>query len=151
LAVTLCIPEIFEAHYAPDRARMFYHSSSYTANPIACAAAAANLGIWASEPVRERVAALAALQSVQIEPFKRDDRFSDARQLGTIAALDFRATDAGYLAEVATKLYTFFLKRGILLRPLGNTIYVMPPYCTTADELAQVYATIAEAATLAKQ
>jgi adenosylmethionine-8-amino-7-oxononanoate aminotransferase len=151
LAVTLCRPEIFEAHYAPDRARMFYHSSSYTANPIACAAAAANLDIWASEPVRERVAALAARQSAQLEPFRKDDRFSDVRQLGTIAALDLRANDPGYLAGVAANLYSFFLERRLLLRPLGNTIYVMPPYCTTADELAQVYAAVAEAATLVKQ
>jgi adenosylmethionine-8-amino-7-oxononanoate aminotransferase len=151
LAVTLCRPGIFEAHYAPDRARMFYHSSSYTANPIACAAAAANLDIWASEPVRERVAALAACQSAQLEPFKEDGRFSDVRQLGTIAALDLRVKDTGYLAGVATKLYNFFMERGLLLRPLGNTIYVMPPYCTTAGELAQVYDAIAEAATLIKQ
>jgi adenosylmethionine-8-amino-7-oxononanoate aminotransferase len=150
LAVTLCKPEIFEAHYAPDRARMFYHSSSYTANPIACAAAAANLEIWADEPVRERVAALAAHQTAQLEPFKKDDRFSDVRRLGTIAALDLRAKDAGYLAGVATKLYNFFLERRFLLRPLGNTIYVMPPFCTTAEELAQVYAAIAEAADLVK-
>jgi adenosylmethionine-8-amino-7-oxononanoate aminotransferase len=68
------------------------------------------------------------------------------RQLGTIAALDLRAQDAGYLAGVATKLYNLFLGRGLLLRPLGNTIYVMPPFCTTEDELAQIYTAIAEAA-----
>jgi adenosylmethionine-8-amino-7-oxononanoate aminotransferase len=151
LAVTLCKPAIFEAHYAPDRARMFYHSSSYTANPIACAAAAANLDIWASEPVRERVASLAAWQSAQLEPLKKDDRFSDVRQLGTIAALDLRVKDAGYLAGVATELYNFFLDRRLLLRPLGNTIYVMPPYCTTANELDQAYAAIAEAAALVQR
>jgi adenosylmethionine-8-amino-7-oxononanoate aminotransferase len=149
LAVTLCKPAIFEAHYAPDRARTFYHSSSYTANPIACAAAAANLAIWESEPVRERVTALAACQRAQLEPLKADAGFSDVRQLGTIAALDLHAKDAGYLAGVATKLYIFFLERRLLLRPLGNTIYVMPPYCTTADELARVYAAVAEAARLA--
>jgi adenosylmethionine---8-amino-7-oxononanoate aminotransferase len=148
LAVTLCKAEIFEAHYAPDRARMFYHSSSYTANPIACAAAAANLEIWASEPVRERIAALAACQEAQLVPFKTDDRFSDVRRLGTITAFDLCAEDAGYLAGAATKLYNFFLNRRLLLRPLGNTIYVMPPYCTTADELTDVYAAAAEAATL---
>jgi adenosylmethionine-8-amino-7-oxononanoate aminotransferase len=127
---------------------MFYHSSSYTANPIACAAAVANLDIWASEPVRERVAALAACQTAQLEPFRNDTRFSNIRQIGTIAALDLRAKDAGYLAGIATTLYNFFLERGLLLRPLGNTVYVMPPYCTTADDLARVYAAIAEAAAL---
>lgn len=146
LAVTLCRPEIFEAHYSPDRARMFFHSSSYTANPIACAAAAANLEIWASEPVRERIAALGASQASQLEPFRDDRRFSNARLIGTIAALDLRVDDAGYLAGVATGLYNFFSEKGLLLRPLGNTIYVMPPYCTAPDELDRVYAAIAEAA-----
>ena len=63
LAATLCKREIFEAHLSPDRSRMFFHSSSFTANPIACAAAAANLDVWAREPVRERIAALAQAQA----------------------------------------------------------------------------------------
>ena len=70
------------------------------------------------------------------------------RQAGTIAALDLNVADAGYLAGVGTKLYNFFAGRGLLLRPLGNTIYVMPPYCTTPEELDAVYAAIAEAADL---
>ncbi|MGO8954171.1 MAG: adenosylmethionine--8-amino-7-oxononanoate transaminase [Rhodomicrobium sp.] len=148
LAVTLCKPAIYEAHYAPDRARMFYHSSSYTANPIACAAAAANLDVWAAEPVRERIAALAVCQAALLEPFKADDRFYNVRQLGTIAALDLRVEDAGYLAGVATKLYNFFAEKALLIRPLGNTIYVMPPYCTTLNELEPIYAAISEAAIL---
>ncbi len=148
LAVTLCKREIFEAHWSPDRSRMFFHSSSYTANPIACAAAAANLEVWAREPVRERIAALALAQAACLEPFKSDERFSNVRQAGTIAALDLNVVDAGYLAGIATKLYNFFAEKGLLLRPLGNTIYVMPPYCTTPDELEAVYAAIAEAADL---
>ncbi|MGO8780364.1 MAG: adenosylmethionine--8-amino-7-oxononanoate transaminase [Rhodomicrobium sp.] len=148
LAVTLCTPEIFEAHYSPDRARMFFHSSSYTANPIACAAAAANLDIWASEPVRERIAALSVCQAALVEPFRDDRRFSNVRQLGTIAALDLCVEDAGYLAGVATRLYNFFAKKGLLLRPLGNTIYVMPPYCSAPGDLETAYAAIAEAATV---
>ena len=131
LAVTLCKPEIFEAHYAPDRARMFYHSSSYTANPIACAAAVANLGVWEGEPVRERIAALTASQSERLAPLRTDGRFSNVRQLGTITAVDFDVEHAGYLAAVGPKLYDFFLGRGLLLRTLGNTVYVMPAYCTT--------------------
>jgi len=146
LAVTLCKPEIFEAHYAPDRARMFFHSSSYTANPIACAAAVANLDVWATEPARERVADLAALQSACLAPLRIDRRFSNVRQLGTITAIDFEVEQAGYLASVGPKLYDFFLSRGLLLRTLGNTVYVMPPYCTTPEELDAVYAGIAEAA-----
>jgi adenosylmethionine-8-amino-7-oxononanoate aminotransferase len=148
LAATLCKREIFEAHLSPDRSRMFFHSSSYTANPIACAAAAANLEVWAREPVRERIAMLARAQAGRLEPFKANARFSNVRQAGTIAALDLNVADAGYLAGVGTKLYNFFTGRGLLLRPLGNRIYVMPPYCTTLEELDAVYAAIAEAADL---
>ncbi len=146
LAVTLCKPAIFEAHLSPERSRMFFHSSSFTANPIACAAAAANLDVWAREPVGERIAALVSSHAARLEPFKADGRFSNVRQAGTIAALDLNVADAGYLAGIATRLYNFFAEKGLLLRPLGNTVYVMPPYCTAPDELDQVYAAIAEAA-----
>ncbi len=149
LAVTLCKPEIFDAHHAPDRARMFYHSSSYTANPIACAAAVANLDVWASEPVRNRIAALSAAQSERVQRLAGDRRFSDVRRFGTVAAVDFHVEQNGYLAAIGPKLYDFFLARGLLLRPLGNTVYVMPPYCTTTQELDAVYDAIAAAASMA--
>lgn len=144
LAVTLCIEPIFEAHLSKDRARLFYHSSSYTANPIACAAANANLAIWRDEPVQARIDALADAQAAHLAMLAGHARVANARRLGTIAALDVAATDTGYLSTLAPRLTAFYRDRGILLRPLGNSIYVMPPYCTTADELAQVWAAIGE-------
>jgi adenosylmethionine-8-amino-7-oxononanoate aminotransferase len=146
LAVTLCREEIFAAHYAQDRTRTFFHSSSYTANPIACAAAVANAEIWRSEPVLERIALLAERQSVHLAALSRDARIQNIRQIGTIAALDFNASDAGYLAGIGLRLYDFFLERGVLLRPLGNTVYVMPPYCTEEEGLRLAYDAIGEAA-----
>jgi adenosylmethionine-8-amino-7-oxononanoate aminotransferase len=146
LAATLCTPQIFEAHYSPDRARMFFHSSSFTANPIACAAARANLDIWKSEPVRDRIRGLGNMQEERLAPFRTDARFANVRRLGTIAALDLKVPDPGYLAGVTPRLTAFFHQRGVLLRPLGNTIYVMPPYCTTAAELDLVYDAIRHAA-----
>ncbi|WP_036294980.1 adenosylmethionine--8-amino-7-oxononanoate transaminase [Methylosinus sp. PW1] len=145
LAVTMCSAEIFEAHYSTDRARTFFHSSSFTANPIACAAALANLDIWESEDVRGRIAHLSAMQEERLLRFTNDARFSNARRIGTIAALDLRARDAGYLATIGPALYEFFISRGLLLRPLGNTIYVLPPYCIEASELDALYAAIDEA------
>ncbi len=146
LAATLCVPKIFDAHVSSDRARMFFHSSSYTANPIACAAAVANLGVWRDEPVAERVSALCQMQAAELARFAGDDRFSSVRRCGTIAALDLKVGAGGYMAEVGPALSAFFVERGILLRPLGNTIYVMPPYCMTGDELRSVYAAIRDAA-----
>lgn len=145
LAATLATPRIFEAHYSEDRARTFFHSSSFTANPVCCAAALANLGIWETEPVLERIAKLAALQAEHIAAFETDGRFENPRRIGTIAALDLKVTDSGYLASAGLALRAHFLASGVLLRPLGNTIYVMPPYCTTAADLAPVYDAIRSA------
>jgi adenosylmethionine-8-amino-7-oxononanoate aminotransferase len=146
LAATLCKGEIFDAHYSTDRARTFFHSSSFTANPVACAAGGANLAIWRDEPVMERVAALAVAQEDRLAPFRADARFENVRRLGTVAALDLKVPDPGYLAALGPELTGFFQTRELLLRPLGNTIYVLPPYCVTAAELDLVYAAIGDAA-----
>lgn len=145
LAVTLASAEVFEAHYSTDRTRTLFHSSSYTANPIACAAALANLGVWESEPVAERVAQLGAWQAARLARLEGHPRLARMRRTGTIAAMDVETGEAGYLAAVGPRLYAYFLERGLLLRPLGSTIYVMPPYCTTEAELDLVYDAIAEA------
>jgi adenosylmethionine---8-amino-7-oxononanoate aminotransferase len=144
LAVTLCRADIFDAHYSTDRTRTFFHSSSYTANPIACAAALANLEIWKREPVMERIARVTALHSERLDRFRDDRRFANVRQIGTIAALDVVAGDTGYLANIGPHLYQSFRRRDLLVRPLGNTIYIMPPYCSGASELDLVYEAIGE-------
>ncbi|MGV3731003.1 MAG: adenosylmethionine--8-amino-7-oxononanoate transaminase [Sphingopyxis sp.] len=143
LAVTLCIEPIFAEHLSTDRSKTFYHSSSYTANPIACAAANANLAIWRDEPVQQRIDALADAQAAHLAILSHDPRVGNPRRLGTIAALDIVVPDAGYLSSLAPRLVAFYRDQGVLLRPLGNTIYVMPPYCTDAQELGQVWDAIA--------
>jgi adenosylmethionine---8-amino-7-oxononanoate aminotransferase len=148
LAVTLCREEIFEAHFSTDRSRTFFHSSSYTANPIACAAAKANLDLWLDPAVRARVADVATMQEKALAPFRADDRFKHVRRTGTITAMDLDVRDSGYLANIGPKLLAFFSSRNLLVRPLGNTIYVMPPYCVTQADLDEIYAAIAEAASL---
>jgi len=146
LAVTLCRADIFDAHYSTDRTRTFFHSSSYTANPIACAAALANLEIWEREPVMERIARVTALHTERLDRFREDKRFANVRQIGTIAALDIVASDAGYMANIGPLLYQSFRARNLLVRPLGNTIYMMPPYCSGESELDLVYEAIGEIA-----
>lgn len=145
LAATLATPRIFEAHYSEDRARTFFHSSSFTANPVCCAAALANLAVWETEPVHERIAALSALQAERISSFADDRRFANPRRLGTLTAIDLEVADGGYLASAALALRGHFLAHDVLLRPLGNTIYVMPPYCTTAADLALIYEAVRSA------
>ena len=139
LAVTMASEAIYEAHLSQDRARMFFHSSSYTANPIACAAAAANLAVWQEEPVAERIATLTQRQRALLARLAALPGAANARQLGTVIALDFADPNgAGYLSDLAPRLRAHALGHGVLLRPLGNTVYVMPPYCITEAQSALV-------------
>jgi adenosylmethionine-8-amino-7-oxononanoate aminotransferase len=148
LAVTLASEAIYEAHYSTDRTKTFYHSSSYTANPIACAAALANLAIWREEPVLARIAALADAQKAARAMLGGVPGIANARVCGTILAVDYETGgDAGYLSTLGPRLSSFFSERDLLLRPLGNTAYTMPPYCIAPNDLARVHAGLAEAAT----
>ncbi|MBV9841743.1 MAG: adenosylmethionine--8-amino-7-oxononanoate transaminase [Sphingomonadaceae bacterium] len=145
LAVTMASAAIYEAHLSDDRGRMFFHSSSYTANPIACAAAVANLAVWREEPVTERIATLIERQRVRLARVAALPGVSNARHCGTIAAMEIGGND-GYLADIQPRLYAFFQSRDVLLRPMGNTVYVMPPYCIDEPDLDRCYDAIAEAA-----
>jgi adenosylmethionine-8-amino-7-oxononanoate aminotransferase len=144
LAVTMATEPIYQAHYGTDRARMFFHSSSYTANPIACAAANANLAVWRDEPVRERIVDLAARQRMRLDVLAEHPRIANARAIGTITAVELRGEE-GYLSQIGPRLLAFFGTRDLLLRPLGNTVYVMPPYCIDDADLDRIYAAIGEA------
>jgi adenosylmethionine-8-amino-7-oxononanoate aminotransferase len=142
LAVTMATQAIFDAHLSDDRAKMFFHSSSYTANPIACAAAVANLEIWRDEPVLERIGDLGMRQQTRLEALSG---VTGKRRIGTIAAMEVPVGDSGYLAAIGPRLLKHFRERDVLLRPLGNTVYVMPPYCIPDAELDTVYEAIATA------
>lgn len=147
LAVTMAQEPIFEAHRSTDRARMFYHSSSYTANPIACAAACANLAIWREEPVAERIATLGLWQEAWLARIAALPGVRNTRRCGTIAAFEIDDPAGGYLSTLAPRLMAMFREAGVLLRPLGNTVYVMPPYCIDEADLASVYGAIEHAVT----
>jgi adenosylmethionine-8-amino-7-oxononanoate aminotransferase len=144
MGVTLATPEIYDAFYSADRSKTFFHSSSFTGNAIACAAAVANLEIWESEPVQERIDAIANHHAVKLPAFRNRPEVLDVRQTGTIAAIELRVPDAGYLASLGPKLNAFYLERDVLLRTLGNVVYVLPPYCMRADELDRIYGLIDE-------
>lgn len=142
LALTVATKEIYDAFYSKDKADMFFHSSSYTANPIACAAAAANLSIWENEPILDKVKAINKSHLENIKRFEDNPYIKNVRVLGSILALDIAVENEGYLSNIAIDLYDFYIKKGVLLRPLGNTVYVMPPYCISQSSLNQIYDTI---------
>ena len=146
LAVTLASEAVYEAHYSQDRAKTFYHSSSYTANPIACAAGLANLAIWREEPVLARIGALAKRQAAGAAVLAGVAGISGVRTCGTVLALDYVGREwAGYLSALGPRLMAYFRERDLLVRPLGNTAYVMPPYCIGEADLGAVHLALAEA------
>ena len=143
LAATVCTDEIHRAFVSEDRGRTFYHGHSYTGNPIAAAAAVASFKIFESEPVFDRIHAISQIHQLRLAEIQNHPAVGNVRSIGTVAAVELRADDAGYFSRLRPKLYEFFLDAGILLRPLGNVIYVLPPYCITAAELHFVHDRIA--------
>lgn len=136
MGVTLASEAIYAAFYSAERGKMFMHSTSFTANPLACAAARASLAVWREEDVQGRVDRLAALQAEAARRF-------GGRALGTIMAVDF-CDDADYLSERVSLIKQMALERGVLIRPLGGTVYVLPPYCSGQQDLQPVYEAIEE-------
>ena len=143
LGATLATNELFESFTSRDRSKTLFHGHSYTANPIACAAGVASLALLDEHSVERRReigwshrAAATGLQLL--------DGIRNVRVLGTVMALDLVSRDAGYLSTVGPALNRFALQRGVLLRPLGSTVYVLPPYCSTDDDLARAYDAIAD-------
>jgi adenosylmethionine-8-amino-7-oxononanoate aminotransferase len=139
MGATLATRRLYDAFWSEDRGRMFFHSSSYTGNPIACAAACANLQVWENEPVLERIKGIAAAHARRLPALGEHPGVRDVRHRGSIAAIEIATPKGGYLSELSPRLYGYFLSRGLLLRPIGNVVYLLPPYCISNDELDGIY------------
>jgi len=130
LGVTACREFVFQAFYSADRSRTFFHGHSYTANPLACAVALASLDLTLSDKTAEAVARISRKQTAFVQRIADHPRVSQARSQGTIWAFEWKSDEeSSYFHPVRDQLYRYFLSRGLLLRPLGNTVYTMPPYC----------------------
>jgi adenosylmethionine-8-amino-7-oxononanoate aminotransferase len=151
LAATFATERIHGAFTGGDRAHAFFHGHSYTANPIACAAANASLRIFENEPVFERIAAIEKVHAARLPAFAPHPSVADVRHIGTVAAIELKVPDAGYLSSLRPRLYKYFLGRGVLLRPLGNVVYILPPYVITPDQLNFVYDVIQDSLALVSQ
>jgi adenosylmethionine-8-amino-7-oxononanoate aminotransferase len=148
LAATFATDRIHNAFIGGDRMRAFFHGHSYTANPIACAAANASLQVFENEPVFERIAAIEKVHAARLPAFAAHPCVADVRHIGTVAAIELQVPDAGYLSSLRPRLYQYFLSRGVLLRPLGNVVYILPPYVITPDQLNFVYDVIQDSLAL---
>ncbi len=141
LSAVLTTEDVYAAFYADYAAgKAFLHSHSYTGNPIACRAALATLGVLEGEPVLERNRALAAHLDAKLAPLAEHPNVADVRRTGLIAAVELvrdKATRAPFPAAErrGLRVYRHGLERGVVLRPLGDVVYFMPPYCITPDEI----------------
>ena len=142
LGATVATDEIFEAFLSEDRHRTLFHGHSYTANPIACAVGRASLELLDDECARRR-AAIHEAHRLGMESVTSHQLVRKPRVIGTVAAFDL-AVGTGYLSPIGKDLADFALKHDILLRPLGNVVYVLPPFCATPSELAGVYDVIGQ-------
>ena len=145
LGVTSCTDAIMNAYRSDDLLKTFFHGHSFTANPIACAAAIASLELLQKPETLRNIEKIAKLQGDFVDRIKNHRSVRTARHMGTIAALEIAAfKDTSYFNEARHKLYPFFLERDILLRPLGNVLYILPPYVIKEEELQRVYVAIEE-------
>ena len=147
MGATLATRAIYDAFYATDRAKTFMHSTSFTANPIACAAALAALQVWEDEDTQGKIDAIADTHRAALSALEDLPHLGNARAMGSVLAVDVRAkTQEGYLTPIAPQLMQAALAQNVLLRPIGNVIYILPPYCTSAEDLQRIYALILEIA-----
>ncbi len=142
LGVTMASQRIFNAFLSDDRTRTFFHGHSYTGNPISAAASLASLKVWEEEPVKERIEAIANAHA-NIAPRLAERLGWKFRQIGTVAILEPQ-NSIGYLSGKSLEWGRMALEQGLLLRPLGDTVYLLPPYSTTPKDLEFAYQVISE-------
>lgn len=149
MGVTICTDAIYKAFWLRDdakgRMRTFLHGHSYTANPMACAAAVASLDLLEKEATWENIRRIEARhQAFALEAVALNG-VAAVRQKGVILAIEYHTSQhTGYFNSLRDRLYDHFMQRGIVLRPLGNIIYILPPYCISDQELDTIYQAIRE-------
>jgi adenosylmethionine-8-amino-7-oxononanoate aminotransferase len=144
LAVTVCTEEIYREFLGASFDRALAHGHSYTANPLGCAAALASLKLFAEEKSLERVAAMEVVHHQRLERLASHPLVCRPRASGSIAALEVAAPDPGYSSSIGGRLKRLFLERRMLIRPLGNVVYLLPPYCIALEDLHRAYDAIEE-------
>lgn len=150
MGVTSCTDEIFNAFLSEDRMKTFFHGHSFTANPVACAASLASLDLMEKKETWKNIKRISKqhkqfINKVKSQKLKVKSKIQDMRLLGTILAIELKSQDeTSYFNPLREDAVPFFLDKGILLRPLGNVIYLVPPYCISDKDLNYIYDSILE-------
>lgn len=147
LSVTICQKEIYDAFLSKEVDKTFFHGHSYTANPVACAAAVCS---W--QLLKQNASSFQQMESIHrklfLEELSQNTLLENVRFCGTIVAAEIQTGESSsYFHSLAPNLKRRFIESGYLIRPLGNTVYLMPPYCITEEELRGAYQVINRATT----
>ncbi|WP_411898401.1 adenosylmethionine--8-amino-7-oxononanoate transaminase [Elizabethkingia occulta] len=146
LGITTCTQEIYNAFYSDDKTKALFHGHSFTASPLACAAALASLDLLLLKDTEEKIQRIVQQHKEFAKILAEHPKVKEVRQTGTIFAMEWKIDEeTSYFSDMHEILYPYFLQRGILMRPLGNIIYLVPPYCTTKEDLEEIYQAILEA------
>ena len=144
MAISACNEKVFESFKSNDLHKTFFHGHSYTGNPLACSAALASLDLLQQNECLQNIQYISESHKNFVHSLtaSQNQKIINARSLGTILAFEVDAVENNYLSSVKETIMKLALEQGVLLRPLGNTIYIMPPYCITPIQLEKVYACI---------
>lgn len=140
LGVTACTDRIYQAYVNDDAMKTFFHGHSFTANPLACTAALASLDLLEKESCLLQIEKITAANISFADQLRTTELpIKDVRSLGTILAFEIDQGKKEYLNQVSATITKKALDAGMYIRPLGNTVYIMPPYCILDEELEKVY------------
>ncbi len=140
LGVTSCAQFIYDAFVSDDKAKTFFHGHSYTGNPTACSAALASMDLMEKKETWNNIDRISKKHSTFLNKIKGHKSIKSIRQTGTILAIELNTDEhTHYLNNASEKIAAFFMKHGILIRPLGNVFYVLPPYCINFSDMDLIY------------
>ncbi len=145
MAITTFTQEIFDCFYDNDINKALFHGHTFTANPTGCAAALASLDLLQSDEVQDSLVRINLSHLAFENNIKTHPKVKTTRVLGVIFALEIESDNNEYYGDLRNKLYAFFIENGIILRPIGNIIYILPPYIITDKQLQKVYSIVEKA------
>ncbi len=144
MAVTSCSRKIYDAFYSDEISKGLFHGHTYTANPLACTAALAGIALLTSNEIQQDIARVMKAHQEFGKKIRQHPKVKNLRQLGVILAFELDVQMERY-GDLRNQLFQHFMDSGVFLRPLGNTIYVLPPYVITDGQLTEIYNSIEKA------
>jgi adenosylmethionine-8-amino-7-oxononanoate aminotransferase len=143
LGLTVSTMRIYDAFLSEEKTKALLHGHSFTGNALSCAAAVASIGLFRQKDTNDKIDNISASHQVFIEKMKGNPAIDSIRSLGTILAVDLKVSDSGgYFSSIRDEAYRFLISNGILMRPLGNCLFVNPPYCIEQDDLESIYSAL---------